>query len=415
MRDSVPCGTVGARRAAIVLAGAALLALPPPLIPSLVAAKAAPQRPTTAEILERLGGRPCPDGSEFTCVTVPMPLDHFTPTDPRTIDVVFAVRPATGRRKGTFVTATGGPGYSGISVADSYTSGFQPSLPRTFDLVFFDQRGLAAVRRADLPGGGRRVLPDGCADPDPGPGAGAQGRRSALQRRLRGRDGPARPAALPRHGPGGRGRRGLPPAHAGPAAVAVRRVLRDAAGADLRRRAPGSPGRPGPRRHGGPHARRPDLLPAAGEGLRRRPGGHRERLRRGCRLRRGRRRRRDRPVRPPGHSAEAGTDPLRLPAGLGRDAGPAVHAVGPRDHRREPGVLPGRPHAPGSGAGRGRPGRPGAAGSAALPGPRARPADRGRGTRPDLLRCHLLRRRVPGLLLLLRLAGAAGRGLHPGR
>ena len=72
-----------------------------------------------------------------------MPLDHFIPSDTRTIDVTFAVKPATGARKGAFVTATGGPGYSGISVADYYTSFFEPSVPRRFDLVFFDQRGLA--------------------------------------------------------------------------------------------------------------------------------------------------------------------------------------------------------------------------------------------------------------------------------
>ena len=72
-----------------------------------------------------------------------MPLDHFTPSDTRTIDVVFAVLPASGDRKGAFVTATGGPGYSGVSVADYYTSFFQAPIPRRFDLVFFDQRGLA--------------------------------------------------------------------------------------------------------------------------------------------------------------------------------------------------------------------------------------------------------------------------------
>ena len=72
-----------------------------------------------------------------------MPLDHFDPTSSRTIDVVFAVRPATGARKGMFVTATGGPGYSGVSVADYYTSFFDSALTRRFDLVFFDQRGLA--------------------------------------------------------------------------------------------------------------------------------------------------------------------------------------------------------------------------------------------------------------------------------
>jgi pimeloyl-ACP methyl ester carboxylesterase len=89
-----------------------------------------------------LGGQPCPGDSEFTCVTVPMPLDHFNPADPRTLDVTFAVLPAAGSRKGLFVTATGGPGTSGISLADSYTAAFDQRIPRRFDIVFFDQRGM---------------------------------------------------------------------------------------------------------------------------------------------------------------------------------------------------------------------------------------------------------------------------------
>jgi pimeloyl-ACP methyl ester carboxylesterase len=102
-----------------------------------------PVRPGTEKILKQLGGQPCPDESEFTCVTLTMPLDHFNPADPRTIQVTFAVLPATGNRKGMFVTATGGPGSSGIAVADSYTAAFDSSIPRRFDIVFFDQRGVA--------------------------------------------------------------------------------------------------------------------------------------------------------------------------------------------------------------------------------------------------------------------------------
>ena len=102
-----------------------------------------PTRPSTEKILKQLGGQPCPDESEFTCVTLTMPLDHFNPADTRTIQVTFAVLPATGPRKGMFVTATGGPGTSGIAVADSYTAAFAPGIPRRFDIVFFDQRGVA--------------------------------------------------------------------------------------------------------------------------------------------------------------------------------------------------------------------------------------------------------------------------------
>ncbi len=123
--------------AALLLSSVA--AAPPPRMPTLDSRS----RPSTEKILKQLGGQPCPDGSEFTCVTLTLPLDHFNAADTRTIPVTFAVLPAAGKRKGMFVTVTGGPGTSGIAVADSYTSAFAASLPRRFDIVFFDQRGVA--------------------------------------------------------------------------------------------------------------------------------------------------------------------------------------------------------------------------------------------------------------------------------
>ena len=101
-----------------------------------------PRSTATQDLLDNLGGVPCFDGSLFTCVTIEMPLDHFSPADTRTIPVTFAVLPASGARKGIFVTATGGPGYSGVASADPYTEAFDPSIPEIFDIVFFDQRGL---------------------------------------------------------------------------------------------------------------------------------------------------------------------------------------------------------------------------------------------------------------------------------
>ncbi len=94
----------------------------------------------TAAIL-RLGGYPCPD-SDFTCVKLSVPLDHLGGTTDRRIDVVFGVLPATGERRGMFVTATGGPGYAGLASADDYTAAFDPRLTEHFDIVFFDQRGI---------------------------------------------------------------------------------------------------------------------------------------------------------------------------------------------------------------------------------------------------------------------------------
>lgn len=95
---------------------------------------------TTADILDELGSYPCPN-SDFTCVTLTVPLDHLNPDNGETLEVVFGVLPATGERKGMFVTATGGPGSAGLASADSYTAGFDPSIPEHFDIVFFDQRG----------------------------------------------------------------------------------------------------------------------------------------------------------------------------------------------------------------------------------------------------------------------------------
>ncbi|MGH8948140.1 MAG: hypothetical protein ACRDXF_04700, partial [Acidimicrobiia bacterium] len=99
-------------------------------------------RPSTDQLLEDLDASLCPE-SVFTCVTLDMPMNHFDEADERTIPVTLAVLPATGERLGAFVTATGGPGSSGIAVADSYTDALDESIPDSYDIVFFDQRGVA--------------------------------------------------------------------------------------------------------------------------------------------------------------------------------------------------------------------------------------------------------------------------------
>jgi pimeloyl-ACP methyl ester carboxylesterase len=122
--------TGAGRRLAVLLVGVLGVLAPAPAVSAGI-----------EDALEQLAPEPCPQ-SKFTCVTLTVPLDHFDPADTRTIDVVFAVLPATGRSKGLFVTATGGPGTAGISYADSYTSYFASALRRRFDIVFFDQRGI---------------------------------------------------------------------------------------------------------------------------------------------------------------------------------------------------------------------------------------------------------------------------------
>jgi pimeloyl-ACP methyl ester carboxylesterase len=94
-----------------------------------------------AEKLDELGGQPCQDIDDFTCVTITVPLDHFDPANTETIDIVFAVAPALGERKGMYVQAfPGGPGGEGITVASTFY--FPESIPENYDIVFFDQRGL---------------------------------------------------------------------------------------------------------------------------------------------------------------------------------------------------------------------------------------------------------------------------------
>ncbi|MBC7812201.1 MAG: hypothetical protein H7175_13685, partial [Burkholderiales bacterium] len=93
-------------------------------------------------VLDSLDGEPCHYG-EFTCVTLTVPLDHNNPDGAvGTIDVVFAVLPASGERKGMFVNVVGGPGASGLALADPYAEAMHESVLENFDIVFFDQRGV---------------------------------------------------------------------------------------------------------------------------------------------------------------------------------------------------------------------------------------------------------------------------------
>jgi pimeloyl-ACP methyl ester carboxylesterase len=83
---------------------------------------------------------PCPE-SRFECVTLAVPSDHFTPGSPPW-DVTFAIQRAAGRRVGTYVVITGGPGTSGISAADGYADYYPASITEHMDVVFLDQRGI---------------------------------------------------------------------------------------------------------------------------------------------------------------------------------------------------------------------------------------------------------------------------------
>ncbi len=98
-------------------------------------------RTPTATGFTETGSKPCPD-SRFTCVTLAVPKDHYGPADGPTWDVTYAIQRAAKTRLGTFAVITGGPGTSGISVADSYTDVYPTSITDNYDIVYIDQRGI---------------------------------------------------------------------------------------------------------------------------------------------------------------------------------------------------------------------------------------------------------------------------------
>ncbi len=91
----------------------------------------------------------CPK-SKFECITLAVPRDHADPSGP-TWDITYAIHRATGTKLGTFVTITGGPGYSGLAAADPYTDAFDPKLAEHYDLVFMDQRGVGQSHPIQCP------------------------------------------------------------------------------------------------------------------------------------------------------------------------------------------------------------------------------------------------------------------------
>ncbi len=113
---------------ALTMAVAAACGMPGPVH------AATAQRPTPQSL--------CSSGA-FRCVMIETQLDYANPARGKTI-VVFAVLPARkpAKRKGVLVTIIGGPGASGIAVAEAYAASYAPELRDQFDLAFFDQRGV---------------------------------------------------------------------------------------------------------------------------------------------------------------------------------------------------------------------------------------------------------------------------------
>ena len=91
--------------------------------------------------IDAMGSQPCED-SAFTCVTMPLPRDHFANDPDATLPITFAISLATEPGAGTLIYAVGGPGASGLLSAQDYVDAMDPDVVAQTNIVFFDQRGV---------------------------------------------------------------------------------------------------------------------------------------------------------------------------------------------------------------------------------------------------------------------------------
>ncbi len=106
-----------------------------------IAQPALAQEPSITPFIDAMGSQPCLD-SDFTCVTMMLPRDHFANDPDSTIPITFAVSLASDPGAGTLIYATGGPGASGLLAAQDYVDALDPDLVAQTNIVFFDQRGV---------------------------------------------------------------------------------------------------------------------------------------------------------------------------------------------------------------------------------------------------------------------------------
>lgn len=104
---------------------------------------------TLKDTIDKLGGQPCQVG-ELTCVSVEVPVDYRANSGP-TIKIEYSVSFASGESKGILFYVVGGPGGSGLGVADDYLGAFDARLTENMDIVFFDQRGVGPDHGIECP------------------------------------------------------------------------------------------------------------------------------------------------------------------------------------------------------------------------------------------------------------------------
>jgi len=91
--------------------------------------------------IQNMGAEACTDMPGWECVTQDVPLDHHANGGPP-IKIKYVIHFATEESKGVLVFAVGGPGQSGVAVADQWFKSYHKKLGQNMDIVFFDQRGI---------------------------------------------------------------------------------------------------------------------------------------------------------------------------------------------------------------------------------------------------------------------------------
>ena len=95
--------------------------------------------------------RSCPL-ADATCHVLTVQRDQVA-ADPRgaTLDITYAVSPATGDRLGTLLFITGGPGESGLLDANWFVDGLPDAVRQRFDVLAFDPRGTGRSEPRECP------------------------------------------------------------------------------------------------------------------------------------------------------------------------------------------------------------------------------------------------------------------------
>lgn len=113
-----------------VVAGRAVIDVPPPGTPVAWSADECESAPSDVQI---------PEGAE--CGKLSVPVDYTKP-DGEVAQIAMIRFPATGDKIGSLIINPGGPGESGVAAAASLVGSMPDSVRERFDLVGFDPRGV---------------------------------------------------------------------------------------------------------------------------------------------------------------------------------------------------------------------------------------------------------------------------------